>query len=53
MTNKILLWKLKTDFYFSNPISLKIQKLIYINRSDFFLKFKKLICIFKSDFLLT
>ena len=41
MTNKILLWKLKTDFYFSNLISLKIQKLICINISEFFFKIQK------------
>ena len=51
MTNKILLWKLKTALYFSDLISLKIQKLIYISKFDFFFsKFKKTYLYFQICF---
>ena len=51
MTNKILLWKLKAGLYFSDLISLKIQKLIYISQFDFFFsKFKKTYLYFQIWF---
>ena len=48
MTNKILLWKLKAGLYFSDLISLKIQKLIYISQFDFF--WKNFLCYKIADF---
>ena len=49
MTNKILLWKLKAGLYFSDLISLKIQKLIYISQFDFFFfKIQKNLSVFSD-----
>ena len=50
MTNKLLLWKQKADLHFSDLISLKIQKLICINRSDFFFKIQKTDLYFQNWF---